>query len=95
MISAGLDNVSDEAVSRWRSVSQDMDVYQKDGYEIFFYKDYGFELNIKDLDGDRKPILSLGSDDVCPHSPAYVAIAEYVLDNAETIVSQYDEDNRD
>jgi len=73
----------------WDSFYNGRDRYEKDGYEIYFFEQNdGFELTIRDPETmERKTILEVRDEDLCTASPAYVAILEYVLRNAEEICS--------
>lgn len=64
-------------------------IYEKDGYEVYvFSKNDGFELTIKNPETmERETIIEVRNDDIDTSSPLYVAILEYVLENAETIVA--------
>lgn len=66
-------------------------MFEKDGYEIYFIDDEGFELTIRDPEtrGYRE-IIRFTKIDV--HSPLYVALLGKVIENAETIVSEYTDD---
>lgn len=73
----------------WDSAYAGRDRYEKDGYEIYFFsQDDGFELTIRDPETrERRTVFEVRDDDVCTTSPAYVALLEHVLMNAEEICS--------
>lgn len=74
----------------WDSAHAGRDRYDKDGYEVYFFsKNDGFELTVRDPDTrERKTIIEVRDEDVCTTSPAYVALLEHVLMNAEKICSR-------
>jgi len=73
----------------WDSARHGRDRYEKDGYEVYFFEQNdGFELTIRNPDTmERETILEVRDEDLCTTSPAYVAILEHVLRNAEEICS--------
>jgi len=73
----------------WNYTRRGRETYEKDGYEIYFFsKDDGFELTTRDPETkERKSVVEIRDSDICTSSPLYVAILEYVLKNAESIVS--------
>jgi len=64
--------------------------YEKDGYEVYFFRqDDGFELTIRNPETmERQTMLEVRDENICTTSPAYVALLEHVLRNAENIVSE-------
>ncbi len=73
----------------WDSAYSGRDRYEKDGYEVYFFsQNDGFELTIRNPETkEREAILEVRDEDVCTTSPAYVALLEHVLRNAEQICS--------
>lgn len=73
----------------WDSARHGRDRYEKDGYEVYFFEQNdGFELTIRNPETmERETILEVRDEDICTTSPAYVALLEHVLRNAEQICS--------
>lgn len=73
----------------WDKLRGSKDIFEKDGYELYFRDDGGLELVIRDPESKKLVnILKVTSDDAPIHSPMYVALIEHILSNAENIVSR-------
>lgn len=69
-------------------VGPKLELAEKDGYKIYFYKNKGFELAIRNAEGlERHTVFDCIGSDVPTGSPLYLALIEYTMQNAETIAS--------
>jgi hypothetical protein len=77
----------------WDTSYTGREIYQKDGYEIYFFqRNEGFELTIRDPETrERETVLEVRDDEICTASPAYVALLEHTIKNAENIVAELTE----
>jgi hypothetical protein len=91
--------MSQPVLTRVRSVATDngweyhnraRDRFEKDGYEIYFQGDDGFEVTIRDPESmERRAVYEHRGQDV--HSPFYIACLQYIVENVEQFVSECDD----
>lgn len=70
-------------------VMPDNTLMEKDGYEVFFTKGGGFNLCIKDPETGEIDIVLDSRCIIHQSLPAYEPLIEWVLKNAEHIISEY------
>lgn len=75
--------------SGWNWTRRGRLIYEKDGYEVYFFsQNDGFELTVRNPETrEREAVLEIRDNEVDTSSPLYIAILEHVLKNAETIVA--------
>lgn len=75
----------------WDSDYRGRTILQKDGYEIFIDGPY-YELTIRDPETrERKTITS--SDNITDYSPLYVAYLQHIIEHAENIVTNVEQNS--
>lgn len=71
----------------WKYAGRGRDRFEKDGYEIYFQADDGFEVTIRDPETmERRAVYEHRGSEI--HSPFYVACLQHIITNVETFVSE-------
>lgn len=82
--------ISVDSDGGWDITVGSKQIAQKDGYEIWI--DSSIELTFRDPEsGERETALCV--QDVNNDSPMYFAVLQYLLENAEQIVADYQDDD--